>query len=143
MTPISSEVFVSDQGTNLLALDLRTGGVTCGYKGMYLAASQALVDASIFLGISGAVNSLAVAPSLLASVSLDRFTRIHSTFPSPAEVGKQQEEKGTLLDKVYMTTVPTVVVWDPSAAENLHTNAEGDDGDIWEQMKHVGGRDQS
>ncbi|KAH0830526.1 hypothetical protein J3R83DRAFT_1978 [Lanmaoa asiatica] len=115
------EVFVSDQGTNLFALDLRTGGVAYGYK-----------------GISGAVNSLAVAPSFLASVSLDRFTRIHSTFPPAADIRKQQEEKGTVLDKVYMTTIPTVVVWDQSAAGNTHTTAEDDEGDIWEQMKHVG-----
>ncbi|KAG8217475.1 hypothetical protein J3R82DRAFT_5620 [Butyriboletus roseoflavus] len=119
------EVFVSDQGTNLFALDLRTGGVSYGYK-----------------GISGAVNSLAVAPSCLASMSLDRFARIHSTFPPAAEVGMQQEEKGTVLDKVYMTTVPTVVVWDQSAAGNLQTTAEEDEGDIWEQMKHIGERDQ-
>lgn len=106
------------------------------------AASHALVDAKKLLGISGAVNSLAVAPSLLASVSLDRFTRIHSTYPPAAEVGKQQEEKGTTPDKVYMITVPTVVVWDRSAAENRHTIAEEDEGDIWEQMRRVGERDQ-
>ena len=41
MTPISSEVFVSDQGTNLFALDLRTGGITYGYKGMLFTVSQA------------------------------------------------------------------------------------------------------
>lgn len=105
-------------------------------------ASQALVDVNILLGISGAVNSLAVTPSFLASVSLDRFTRIHSTFPPATEVGKQQEEKGSVLDKVYMTTIPTAVVWDQSAAGNLHEIAEEDEGDIWEQMKHVGERDQ-
>lgn len=87
------------------------------------------------------MNSLAVAPSFLASASLDRFTRIHSTFPPAAEVGKQQEEKGSVLDKMYMTTVPTVVIWDQNAARNLHTGAEDDEGDIWEQMKHVGERD--
>jgi len=117
------QVFVSDQGTNLFALDLRTGGITYGYK-----------------GISGAVNSLTLSPSFLASVSLDRFTRIHSIYP-PAEVGKQQEERGTVLDKVYMTTVPTAVVWDQSTAGNRHTNAEDDEGNIWEQMKRVGERD--
>lgn len=85
---------------------------------------------------------MAVAPSLLASVSLDRFTRIHSAFPPAAEVGKQQEDKGTVLDKVYMTTIPTVVVWDQCATVNLHTIAEEDEGDIWGQMKHVGERDQ-
>ena len=103
---------------------------------------MAPVDSNMSLGISGAVNSLAVAPSFLASVSLDRFTRIHSTFPPATEVGEQQEEKGTVLDKVYMTTVPTVVIWDQSAAGNLHANTEEDEGDIWEQMKHVDERNQ-
>ena len=32
---LSSEVFVSDQGYNLFALDLRNGGILCGYKGTY------------------------------------------------------------------------------------------------------------
>lgn len=73
---------------------------------------------------------------------MDRFTRVHSTFPPAAEVGRQQEEKGTVLDKVYMTTVPTVVIWDQSSARYPHTTAEVDEGDIWEQMKHVGERDQ-
>jgi len=114
------EAFVSDQGTNVFALDLRTGRVTCGYK-----------------GISGVVNSLAVAPSFLASVSLDRFTRIHSTFPPATEAGKQQEAKGTVLDKVYMTTIPTVVVWDQSASGIPHANTEEEEGDIWERMKRV------
>ena len=102
-------------------------------------ASQALVDASISPGISGAVNSMAVAPSFLASVSLDRFTRIHSTFPPAAEAGKQQEARGTVVDKVYMTTVPTVVVWHHSAVGNMHANI--DDGDVWEQMKPIGEKD--
>lgn len=121
---LEHEVFLSDQGTNLFALDLRNGGIIYGYK-----------------GISGAVSSAAAAPSFLASVSLDRYTRIHSTFPPPAEVGKQQEEKGTVLHKVYMTAVPTVVIWDQS---NVKGSSETDeeDGDIWEKMKHVGGNDQ-
>ncbi|KAG9318437.1 hypothetical protein JVU11DRAFT_528 [Chiua virens] len=114
------EVFVSDQGTNLFAIDVRAGKVVYGYK-----------------GISGAVNSLAIAPSLLASVSLDRFTRIHSTFP-PAAEGKQQEDRGTVLEKIYMTTVPTVVIWGQGAVDNSRTIADQDEGDIWEKMKQVG-----
>lgn len=143
MTTDLSEAFVSDQGTNLYALDLRTGQIAYGYRGIqFFSVSQALVNASISLGISGAVNSLAVAPSFLASVSLDRFTRVHSTFPPASEVGKQQEQKGVVLEKVYMTTTPTVVIWDQNDMGNLRTNAEEDDGDVWEQMKHVGDRDE-
>ncbi|KIK93159.1 hypothetical protein PAXRUDRAFT_12812 [Paxillus rubicundulus Ve08.2h10] len=121
---LEHQVFVSDQGTNLFALDLRNGGIIYGYK-----------------GISGAVNSAAAAPSFLASVSLDRYIRIHSTFPPPAEVGQQQEEKGTVLHRVYMTTAPTVVIWDQSNVKGLGETDE-EDGDIWEKMKHVGENDQ-
>ena len=28
-----SELFVSDNGSNLYSIDLRTGGILCGYKG--------------------------------------------------------------------------------------------------------------
>ncbi|KAF9246568.1 hypothetical protein BU15DRAFT_39865 [Melanogaster broomeanus] len=114
------EVFLSDQGTNLFSLDLRNGGIVYAYK-----------------GISGAVTSVAAAPSFLASVSLDRYTRIHSTFPPPAEVGKQVEERGTVLDKAYMTAVPTVVIWDQSDMKDMGGPDE-EDGDLWEEMKHVG-----
>ena len=101
-----------------------------------------VLNTDISPGISGAVNSLAISPSTLASVSLDRFTRVHSIYPPSAEVGKRQEERGTVLDKVYMTTVPTAVVWDQSAARNQHTTAGDDEeGNIWEQMKRVGERD--
>ncbi|KAF9227973.1 hypothetical protein BS17DRAFT_746999 [Gyrodon lividus] len=117
---LEHEVFLSDQGTNLFALDLRNGCIIYGYN-----------------GISGAVSSIASAPSFLASVSLDRYARIHNTFPPPIEVGKPQEEKGTVLDKAYMTTVPTVVIWDQSDVKCM-SGTDEEDGDIWEKMVHVG-----
>ncbi|KAH9842823.1 uncharacterized protein C8Q71DRAFT_222574 [Rhodofomes roseus] len=121
------EVFVSDNGSNLFALDLRNGRVIYGYK-----------------SIAGAVSSVAHSPSVLASVAQDRFLRLHSTFPPPKEPGQQQEHKGEVLDKLYMKAVPTVVVWDQSAdasqavqgAEEAGEEADDDD-DVWDAMEDV------
>lgn len=113
------EAFVSDQGSSLFALDLRNGGILYSYK-----------------GISAAVTSVSPSPSFLASVALDRYTRIHSTFPPPLVSGKPADERGTTLEKVYMTTVPTVVVWDQREEADA---GEEEDENIWETMKHVGG----
>ncbi|KAI6039029.1 hypothetical protein EDC04DRAFT_2879742 [Pisolithus marmoratus] len=115
------EAFVSDQGSSLSALDLRNGGILYSYK-----------------GISGAVTSVSPSPSFLASAALDRYTRIHSTSPPLAEVGKRADERGTTLGKVYMTTLPTVVVWDQQ--EEMGVDGEEDE-NIWETMKHVGDSD--
>ncbi|KIK31263.1 hypothetical protein PISMIDRAFT_670281 [Pisolithus microcarpus 441] len=115
------EAFASDQGSSLFALDLRNGGILYSYK-----------------GISGAVTSVSPSPSFLASVALDRYTRIHSTFPPPPVPGKRADERGTTLEKVYMTTVPTVVAWDQREEAEA---GEEEDENIWEAMKHVGGSD--
>ncbi|KAI0736961.1 hypothetical protein C8Q72DRAFT_34813 [Fomitopsis betulina] len=118
------EAFVSDNGSNLFALDLRNGRVAYGYK-----------------SIAGAVSSLAPSPSLLASVAQDRFMRLHSTFPPPKEPGQQQDNKGVVLDKLYMKTIPTVVVWDRSEDASQATSAteedaeEVDDDDVWAAME--------
>jgi len=89
---------MSDQGTNVFALDLRTGGVLYGYK-----------------GIAGAVCSLAAAASgHLASAALDRYVRIHSTAAPPATAGQAQPIRGAVLERAFMTTVPTAVAWDSS-----------------------------
>ncbi|KII88580.1 hypothetical protein PLICRDRAFT_629267 [Plicaturopsis crispa FD-325 SS-3] len=118
------EVFVADHGCNLFALDLRTGRTIYGYK-----------------GISGAVTSIAPSPSLLASTALDRYARIHSTFAPPAKVGEQQERKGQVLEKVFMKSTPTVVVWDGEEnAIRVNSVEEGEEegGDVWEGMENVG-----
>ncbi|KAI6028356.1 hypothetical protein F5J12DRAFT_715033 [Pisolithus orientalis] len=111
------EAFVSDQGSSLFALDLRSGGILYSYK-----------------GISGAVTSVSPSPLFLASVALDRYTRIHSTSLVPTKAGNGADKRGTTLEKVYMTTVPTVVVWDQQ--EEMDVDQEEDE-NIWETMKHV------
>ncbi|KAI0934403.1 hypothetical protein AcW1_005938 [Taiwanofungus camphoratus] len=123
------EVFVADNGCNVFALDLRTGRVAYGYK-----------------GLSGAVTSLAPSPSLLASVSQDRFLRLHSTFPLPVNVGQQQEQKGEILDKFYIKAIPSAVVWDQDLTRDLTgggTNSDRDeaekgDDQVWDAMEDTG-----
>lgn len=119
------EALVTDQGSSIFSLDLRNGRVAYGYK-----------------GLSGAATSLAPSPTVLASVALDRYARIHSTFP-PAESGQQQEHKGRVLETVFMKSTPTVVVWDQDSS-NMETNTlnESDDNgeaedDVWDDMESV------
>ncbi|TFY63991.1 hypothetical protein EVJ58_g2931 [Rhodofomes roseus] len=143
---VSSEVFVSDNGSNLFALDLRNGRVIYGYKSTVLLTTHPPQSTYTLLstGIAGAVSSVAHSPSVLASVAQDRFLRLHSTFPPPKEPGQQQEHKGEVLDKLYMKAVPTVVVWDQSAdasqavqgAEEAGEEADDDD-DVWDAMEDV------
>ncbi|KAI0283108.1 hypothetical protein BGY98DRAFT_953075 [Russula aff. rugulosa BPL654] len=109
------EVFVSDQTSNLFAIDIRNGRVIYGYK-----------------GIAGAITSMAPSPAGLISTSLDRYARVHSTYPPPPETGQAQDEKGAVLEKVYMRTIPTCVVWDGVTDED---DVEEDDDD--DRMRRV------
>ncbi|KAJ7097974.1 hypothetical protein B0H15DRAFT_901941 [Mycena belliarum] len=114
------EAFLGDHGCNLLSLDLRNGRVLYSYK-----------------GLSGAVTSVAPSPSLLVSTSLDRYSRIHSTFPPPSEAGQNQDNKGQVVDKVFMTSVPTVVVWDGNAALSPVPEIDAADDNVWDGMQSV------
>jgi ribosome biogenesis protein NSA1 len=84
-----------------------------------------------------------VAPSFLASAAEDRYVRLHSTFPPPAQVGQQQERKGEVLEKTYVKVVPTVVLWDGVEATGSSQSAdgndkdEGDDDDVWDNMQEA------
>ena len=140
MTP-PSEVFVSDQTSNLFAVDMRNGRVIYGYKGnspffchfRFLRCTGRL---SFLQGIAGAITSMAPGPTGLISTSLDRYARVHSTYPPPPEAGQPQDEKGAVLEKVYMKTIPTCVVWDGVTYEG----DDGDDGDD-DLMRPGGGGD--
>ncbi|KAF7793038.1 hypothetical protein EIP86_004143 [Pleurotus ostreatoroseus] len=113
------QAFVADCGSNLYALDLRNGQISYGYK-----------------GVSGAITSVAVAPSFLVSSSSDRFLRLHSTYPPTESAGGQQEDKGQVLNKSYVKVTPTVVVWDNEANITEQAGSVHDDEDeaIWEGM---------
>ncbi|KAF9464656.1 hypothetical protein BDZ94DRAFT_1255604 [Collybia nuda] len=121
------QVFVSDYGYNLWTLDMRNGQIIYGYR-----------------GLSGAVTSIASSPSVMASTALDRYTRIHSTFPPPKEEGKQQERKGDVLAKIFMNGTPTVIAWDQNEETNSATpNHNVNEDDIWENMDPVEDMDEA
>src|ERR1700761_3970371 len=96
--------------------------------------------------LAGAITSMAPSPAGLVSTALDRYARVHSTYPPPAEAGQPQDYKGTVLEKVYLKSVPTCVVWDEVVGEDadqgdgMRRDGAGADGDgsdaddIWEGM---------
>ncbi|KAF4615274.1 hypothetical protein D9613_003018 [Agrocybe pediades] len=114
------ELFMSDGGFNLSSIDLRTGG--------------------ILYSISGAVTSIAPSPTFLVSTASDRYARFHSVVAPPATPRAHQEHKGQILDKTYLTSTPTAVVWD----KHLHVQVaddeseDEDDDEVWDQMEHIG-----
>ncbi|KAF8590577.1 hypothetical protein K439DRAFT_1644695 [Ramaria rubella] len=123
------EAFIADYGSNLVALDLRTGRILYAYN-----------------GLAGAICSLtptmpSLSPPLLASTSLDRFFRLHSTCSSVPDNGKANK-KGEVLTKVWMKSIATCVVWDRCAFDNsIKEGALGyqdeDDQDLWATMQNV------
>ncbi|KAG2116520.1 uncharacterized protein F5147DRAFT_605160 [Suillus discolor] len=114
------EAFISDNGSNVYAVDLRNGSISYGYK-----------------GLSGTAISLAASPTYLASASIDRYIRIHSVVQLPDKVGQHLDKKGTVLERVFMTTVPTVVVWDQEQ-DTVPVNEDEQEGeDVWEGMKNA------
>jgi len=114
------ELYVGNQTCDLFAIDLRNGRTIYRYT-----------------GLSGAVVSLAASPSLLASSSLDRYARIHSVFPPP-QPGQQQEHKGEVLEKIYLKSIPTTIVWDQNQViETKGPSATNDDDNLWETMERI------
>ena len=137
---------MSDQASNLFALDSRTGGVLYGYQGRetswYLAPlpiepnPKFLRDRPFLLGISGTITSLACAPHHVGSTSLDRFFRLHGT----ASEASAKDRKGQTLEKVYTKSIATVAVWDSSYEDgrpSIHEDGEGEGDQVWEDMENA------
>jgi len=78
---------------------------------------------------------MAPSPDGLVSTALDRCARIHSTYPPPIKAGQQQEQKGEVLEKIFLKSVPTVVAWDPFWSEPV-IPPQGED-DVWDTMENV------
>ena len=97
--------------------------------------------------MSGAINGISAAlPSTLASTSLDRYFRYHSTFPPPGTAGQNQTHKGAVLGKIYLKSIPTCVVWDGVTEGNIQgapTEEDQEEDDEWAGMQSVDDDDES
>jgi len=116
---LENELFMSDNGSNLFSIDLRTGGILTAYK-----------------GISGAITSMVSSPSEMVSTALDRYIRVHSVVP-PERSGSHQELKGQVLETAYLNSVPTVVVWDQCLSNEPSAFFREQDDEMWNNMEHV------
>jgi len=78
---------------------------------------------------------MAPSPTVMLSVSLDRFARVCSIVPPPRQVGENQERKPEVLEKCYLGGTPTVVVWDQKLVEDEQTTNEDDE--IWDKLENI------
>ncbi|KAG1756299.1 uncharacterized protein EDB91DRAFT_1091781 [Suillus paluster] len=119
----------------------KVGGVKTIEKGF--SEHEAFVsDHWLKCAYQGTAVSLTASPSHLASASIDRYIRIHSVVPLPDKVGQHPDKKGTVLERVFVTTIPTVVVWDQEQDAVPVNDDEQEGEDIWEGMKNVGEGDE-
>lgn len=116
------QIFVADQGSNLYSLDLRTGKVLYGYK-----------------GLAAAVTALAASSDQLVSTCLDHYVRTHSIAPVPEHAGRNLESRGEVVEKVYSPRPPTSVVWlresQPKVSAAKQRSMEDDE--VWENMQTI------
>lgn len=89
------------------------------------------------VGISGAVTAIAPSPSIMMSTSLDRYARAHSVVPP----SKSRDRKGEILQKFYLTGVPTAAVWDHTLPGAANDESVEEQDDVWDKMVHVGDDD--
>lgn len=76
----------------------------------------------------------------MVSTSLDRYFRIHTVVPPPPQPESHLERRGGILEKTYLTCVPTAVVWDQQTTSRttMDDNATHlEDDDLWDKMEHV------
>ncbi|GJJ12158.1 hypothetical protein Clacol_006399 [Clathrus columnatus] len=116
---IEYEAFVSDCGSNLTALDLRTGRILHTYA-----------------GLAGTISSIASTsspkPSLIASTSLDRYFRVHGT-------DRESDKKPEVLSKTWTKTIPTCVAWDGRLSPVVTVDEDEENADtIWNGIQVVG-----
>jgi len=81
------------------------------------------------------VTSIAPSPTVMLSVSLDRFARVCSILPPPQKAGENLERKPKVLEKCYLSSTPTVVVWDQNMVESGPKSNEDDE--IWDRLANI------
>ena len=80
---------------------------------------------------------MACSPSEMVSTALDRYVRIHSVISPPERPGSHQERKGRVLEKAYLNTVPTVVVWDRRLSDEVSVESHEQEDEVWNNMEHI------
>jgi len=82
---------------------------------------------------------MAFAPGIMVSTANDRYARVHTTFAPPAQENQNLDHKGEVLEKVYVTTTPTVVAWDDTAesTEKMTPPSDEQDNDVWDDLEQV------
>jgi ribosome biogenesis protein NSA1 len=74
----------------------------------------------------------------MVSTSLDRYFRVHTVVPPPSQSGSNLERRGEIVGKTYLTSVPTVIVWDQlEESERIIDDDTSEHDDLWDQMEHV------
>ena len=99
---------------------------------------------NLLLGLAGAISSMtptlsSLSPPLLASTSLDRFFRLHSTYDPRSNIG-ESSTKGKVLAKVWVKSAAGCVAWDGKVPTfgGVPDEQDDDDHDIWAGMQNVG-----
>ncbi|EAU88584.2 hypothetical protein CC1G_04290 [Coprinopsis cinerea okayama7 len=121
-----NELFVSDNGTNLYSVDLRTGKILYGYH-----------------GIAASVSCISTSSGPLLSGALDQYVRVHSVTPPPKDVKQRLDNRGITLERHFFQSTPTVITWDKrpwsstsSGVEQVEEEDDDDpDHDIWDDLE--------
>jgi len=77
---------------------------------------------------------------MLASTSLDRYFRLHSTVPLPDEAGGRLDHKGHIIGKLYLKSTPTAVAWADQGLAPSNKVADDDktaEDTVWDDMERV------
>jgi len=134
---------VADNGTNLSAIDTRTGRRLYSYQSVYkpLKHFSHLIHIFLYVDISGTITSIAACHNnLMVSTSQDRFLRLHLVMP-PGEQGKPLEKKGEVLGSLFLHATPTAVVCDPHIEDQTNCYSENSDedsdDDVWNGLQNV------
>lgn len=89
-------------------------------------------------GLSGAITSISpLSTTHIVSTSHDRYFRIHTVVPPPSQPGCNLERRGGIIEKAYLTCVPTAVAWDQRKTSTTIDDKNLEDDDLWDKMEHV------
>ena len=83
---------------------------------------------------------------MLASTSLDRYFRLHSTVPLPDKADGKLDHKGHITGKLYLKSTPTAVAWADQGLTPPNKAADDDktaEDTVWDDMERVSDDDEN